>query len=282
MKKIIAVLIITLSIVVFGFSQGFDFGGFGDFGGMVGGMSGMGGNENYAKARAKADDAMDKMGGRIALRFYNALNRNPIPDAVVNVANVGSFRTGQDGKIVFPSVQDGNYTLIFTKEGFITTTIEFRVLIGAVDLNWFNISPGIPNTSYRLVLEWGENPADLDMHFVKTGGSGNYHISYYNMKKAEDGNAVLDRDDTAGYGPETITIGKIDMNASYVCYVHDYTNRNNSNSRQMPQNGAVLRLYSENRLLKTFRIPSNGAGTRWNVFTIDRGLITDVNTVTSR
>ncbi|MCL2245039.1 MAG: hypothetical protein FWC03_11340 [Treponema sp.] len=279
MKKLFTILALLLA-AAFVYGQGFDFSGFGDFGGM-GGMGGApAGGSN--KARDKADDAMDKLAGNIPMRFFNALNRNPIPNAAIEIPNIGSFRTDQAGKVVLPPMADGAYTLTFTLNGFITTPINFWVNLGGVDFNWYNISPAIPNTDYRFVLEWGERPADLDIHFEKTGGSGAYHISYYNLKRAEDGNAVLDRDDTSGYGPETITVGRIDLNATYTLYVNDYTNRNNTSSDQMARSGATLRVYSQNRLIKTYNIPANGRGTRWNVFTINRGALNDVNAVVAR
>ena len=242
---------------------------------------GGGGAAGSNKAMDKADDAVDKMEGRIPMRFFNAIDRRPIPGASIEIPNTGTFVTNNSGKIVFPKIPDGNYTLVFTKEGFITTPIDFRVLLGAVDLNWYSISPGFSNRDMRIVLEWGENPADLDIHFVKTGGSGGYHISYGNMRSAEDGNTVLDRDDRTGYGPETVTIGKIEANATYICYVNDFTNRNNARSTQMAQQGAVIRIYSLNRLMHTIRIPANGIGTKWNVFRIEQGNVVPVNTVTA-
>jgi hypothetical protein len=278
MKKAVLLIVTILLGAVLAYGQ-FDFGfGFDDFD--------IGGNLPVSpalqKGRDKADDAMDKAAGRIPMRFYNAINRNPIAGALVEISNIGSYTTNNVGKIAFPRIPDGNYTLIFSREGFVTTPIEFRVLLGAVDLNWYSISPGIPDKDYRIILEWAETPADLDLHFVKTGGSGGYHISYFNMRRAEDGNAVLDRDDTSGYGPETITIGTIDTNATYTCYVHDYTNRNNGNSTQMAREGAIIRIYSQNRLMHTIRIPANGVGTIWNVFKIERGRVVIENTVVAR
>jgi hypothetical protein len=269
MKKILLLAVLALFFAGLAFGQGMDFGG---FGGPPGGPN---------KARDKADDAMDKMAGNIPMRFFSALDRTPIPGATVEIPNAGTFATNSQGKIVFPKIQDGNYTLIFSKEGFITSSIDFRVLLGAVDLNWFSVSPGFSNRDFRIVLDWGEKPADLDLHFVKTGGSRNYHISYNDSKSADDGNTVLDRDDRAGYGPETITIGKIEPNAVYTCYVHDYTNRNTASSTEMAKNGAVVRVYSMNRLVNTFRIPADGKGAKWNVFKIEKGAVIPVNTVTA-
>jgi len=271
MKKAIAMLILVLLAAGLVFGQGFDF----DFPGDRTGVSG----SNSSKAMDRADDAQDKMNGLIPMRFFNALDRTPIVGAVVEIPNAGSFTTDEKGKITFPKIQDGIHTLVFSADGFISTNIDFRVLLGAVDFNWYSISPGIPDKDYRIVLDWGERPADLDLHFVKTSGSGRYHISYLDMQRADDGNAVLDRDDRAGYGPETITIGRIDNRATYTCYVHDYTNRSNTSSTQMAQSGATVRIYSRNVLLRTIHIPANARGTRWNLFSIERGVLTDINTV---
>jgi stress response protein SCP2 len=267
--KIAIIMVFILLSTSLLYSQGF------------GNLSG-GNGSDFAKAIEKSEDALDKMDGLIPMRFYNALDRNPISEATVEIPDVGKFITNSKGKIVFPVIRDGNYTLTFSKEGFITTPIEFRVLLGIVMLNWYSISPGFINRDLRVVLEWGEKPADLDVHFVKTGGSVNYHISYQNMHTAEDGSTVLDRDDTTGYGPETITIGRIEPNAAYTCYVHDYTNRNNTTSGQMTQMGAVIRVYSQNRLLYTYRLSENGNGTRWDVFKVEQGAIVPINTVTAR
>ena len=276
MKKasIIAVIIVLGAVFVYG--QDF---GFGDLPGGMG--AGPASNPVMEKGRAKADDAQDKMEGRIPMRFYNALDRKPIAGGTVEIPDTGTFTTDTTGKISFPKIPDGNYTLIFSKEGFITTSVDFRVIVGAVDLNWYSISPGISGKDYRIVLDWAENPKDLDLHFVKTGSkaANSYHISYFNMRQAEDGNAILDRDDTGGYGPETITIGKIDPGAAYTCYVYDYTNRNSPNSARMSKEGAVVRVYSQNKLMHTFRIPANSAGVTWNVFKIEKGVLIPVNTV---
>jgi hypothetical protein len=64
--------------------------------------------------------------------------------------------------------------------------------------------------------------------------------------------------------------------------VLDYNNQNIASNTEMARNGAVVRIYSQNRLLQTFRIPSNGVGPKWNVFRIERGNLVPVNTVTAR
>jgi uncharacterized protein YfaP (DUF2135 family) len=134
----------------------------------------------------------------------------------------------------------------------------------------------MPDKDFRMVLDWGEQPSDLDLHFEKTGG---YHISYRNTRTASDGAAVLDRDDTSGYGPETITVAKADQRSEYSLYVIDYSNRNSSSSSALSRSGAAIRIYSQNRLLNSFSVPANASGTKWNVFKITNNQIVPVNTI---
>jgi hypothetical protein len=160
--------------------------------------------------------------------------------------------------------------LEFSRTGFITSRIEFEVVLNNVFANNFSISPVIRGDYMRIVLDWGQRPHDLDLHLVKEGA---YHISYWNLRSAEDGSVRLDHDARWGFGPETITIMETDLRAVYRLYVHDYTNRNSSSSRELSRSGATVRIYNRNGLVQSFRIPANRAGVRWDVFSIINGEI---------
>ncbi|MDR1278413.1 MAG: hypothetical protein LBK02_06655, partial [Treponema sp.] len=178
------------------------------YGQMPGGWGGASGNPRaLTDGRIKSDMAMMAMDGVIPLRFANALDGQGIPGGLLLVTNVGDFTTDNRGIVQVPQIPDGTYAAVFSKEGFITTPIEFRVVLGAVVFNWFSVSPGLDGKAYRFVLDWGERPADLDMHLEKRG---DYHISYGNMRSAADGTVTLDRDDRDGYGPETITVAEVE------------------------------------------------------------------------
>jgi hypothetical protein len=64
----------------------------------------------------------------------------------------------------------------------------------------YALSPAMRNLDgMRIVLTWGERPADLDSHITYPGN----HI-FFRSKKGTDAN--LDVDDTTSFGPETITL----------------------------------------------------------------------------
>jgi hypothetical protein len=212
-----------------------------------------------------------KMDGLIPLRFLNALDGAPVEGATVTVDGIGRFTTNMEGIISFPEQEDGFYTLEFAKQGFITSRIEFEVKLNNVFNNRISVSPVMRGDYMRIVLDWGQRPADLDLHLEKEGG---YHISYWNMHNASDGSVTLDRDDRDGFGPETITIMETDLRSVYKVYVHDYTNGSNNASRELSRSSATIRVYGRNGLLRTFYVPENRAGNRWEVFKIVGGEIT--------
>jgi hypothetical protein len=212
-----------------------------------------------------------KMDGLIPLRFTNALDGKPIDGATIDVAGIGVFVTNLAGIISFPEQEDGFYTLTFSKAGYISTELEFEVKLNNVFSNRISISPVMRGDYLRIVLDWTDKPADLDLHLEKgpgSDGSRGYHLSSWNMHSADDGSALLDRD---GFGPETITVMEMDFSRVYEVYIMDYTNRNSADSRALSNSGAVVRVYNREGLVNAFVVPSNRAGRQWNVCRIVNG-----------
>jgi len=51
----------------------------------------------------------------LTLRFFNALNGNGIPGAMVEIQRLGAFTTDRKGKFLFPIPSDGTYDVSFKK-----------------------------------------------------------------------------------------------------------------------------------------------------------------------
>ena len=94
-----------------------------------------------------------------------------------------------------------------------------------------------------------------------------FHLCFYRKKtyyKNEIYN-TLDVDDTYYYGPETVTINKL-VDGTYDYYVRDYTNRDVTSSPQLSVSEAMVQVYDNNGMLKTFKVPLDQKGTVWHVF----------------
>jgi len=229
------------------------------------------------KARDKMADSMKEAEFNVlTLRFSHAVTGKPIESAEVSIQNIGEYVTDFEGKVEFPAPEeDGFYGVQFEKEDFITSVFKIEIMAQTLFFNRFSVSPHLPLGSVRIVLDWDETPRDLDAHLVKQEA---YHISYRNKKVSDDGLARLDRDDTDGHGPETITANEVDARASYVYFVHNYSNRNDKNSPFLSESKACVKLYGDgDRLLHVYQVPRNHTGRVWPVFRIKDGKIEAVN-----
>ncbi len=226
--------------------------------------------ENQVKDRS--GDAFNELDGKLTVHFVDALTGRPISKGNVVLENIGTFETDHNGHIFFSTdLVEAKILMTFSHPKYITTELYLEILANSLFHNRFSISPILPLGYVRIVLDWGDKPPDLDLHLVKTG---EYHISYRNMKAAADGMAKLDRDDVNGFGPETITITQIDENANYQLYVHDFTNRDYPSSDALGKSKATIKVYGErNKLLEVFSVSRSYTGNKWNVFNIINGKI---------
>ena len=224
-------------------------------------------------------DVFDELEGKLSLYFLNALNGKPIPSAKVKMDGIGEFFTDAQGKINIPEDPSARIPVSVRKSGFTNTDFTLELLAGTIFLNRFSISPSIPLEHMRVVLDWSEKPRDLDAHLVK---KGSYHISYRHKKKAADGVAILDRDDTNGFGPETITVTSLDYNGEYEYYVEDFSNRNKKSSDKLSKSRGEVKVYGKGKLLHYFRVPQNKKGDTWTIFKIKNGEVIPVNNLGSR
>ena len=125
----------------------------------------------------------------------------------------------------------------------------------------------------RVVLSWGQAPADLDSHIAYPGN----HIFF--MEKQGD-EANLDVDDTDSYGPETITLQKKRFGETYVYAVHDFINSGNPSANALSASQAKVFVYVGQSLVRTYYVPQGQRGNLWTVFRVTgNGDFQDINQV---
>lgn len=202
-------------------------------------------------------------------------NGNPVPDADVNIDQKWDVKSSSEGKAPLPrEVEDGEHSVTVTKEGeYVATSGNFTLENGKVaSAPQISIPKAVDYERIKIVLDWGEYPADLDSHIF----SKNYHVYYPNQI---DGNLSLDHDDTTSYGPETVTIRDIDKNDVYRYFVHNYSDKFDYSSERLSNSNARVQVYFNNELKQTFNIKQGLAGTIWHVFDIVDGDKIDVKDV---
>ena len=202
-------------------------------------------------------------------------SENGSPGAVVGqtVSDVG-------GGFVFSAPGPGEYVLVASLAEYVASESEIDLASGDSSIRRdIALSPILSPGEIRIVLTWGENPADLEAHLTSPNPEGCRHHCFY-WNKTIPG-ASLDLDDMRSYGPETVTISET-ATGTYRFYVHDFENRNSSTSRALAESGAEVAVYfGSGDPPRTFRVPDE-TGTVWHVFDLDGddGTVVSVDKIT--
>lgn len=229
--------------------------------------------------------------GTVTGRVIDATTGQPVrvPVTLTRIAStygaVGSA-SGVDSLAAFAgthgTVQPG---ATFSQPTGATATLLARAA-GYVDALVYVASTGAPTAAQdivlspigaadvtRIVLTWGDTPRDLDSYVAGPTAAGGRFVVYYGDPGSctSDPFVCLDVDDTNGFGPETITIGR-PQNGTY-----RYVVRRFSSTGTIAASGARVSVYVGARLIRSFTPPA-GDGAYWNVFDLVRGQIVPVNT----
>lgn len=229
--------------------------------------------------RTDPNNVFDELEGQHTLVFKDAVTGRPIANATISLSGQ-TVQTDANGKAQLKleeGVGEQKLQGHFSKNGYVSTKFTVTMMSGSIWFNQFSMSPRLNPTQLRVVLDWSDSPADLDAHLVKKNG---YHISYRNTREVED-TAKLDRDDTDGWGAETITLQRLDEGATYVYWVHNYTDKNQPRSSSLSQSKAHVKVYTDQGLLHETTVTPEQIGTAWKVFSFHNGEFTPINELSS-
>ncbi len=214
-------------------------------------------------------EGFSEMEGAIVLSFKDAVSCEPLSGAEVVLSLPDRDRTvmtGAKGYIVMPervvdAMGEGTIGIRISKEGYIPLETQIPVQAGTIRAKRYLVSKELPPESYRFVLQWDEQPIDLDLHLTK---DDTLHISYRHMRSIPD-LARLDRDDMDGLGPETLTLDRIDPASTYRVFVHNY-------SGEASMAGGRVSVYADNNLDRVIPLPETDERTV-GVLVIEAGKI---------
>ena len=227
----------------------------------------------------------------------NALDGRPVSGVTIKLRQdwnnqtgpyVENFETSTDsrGQYIISQLPGGHYTVVASIDGFVTGYCNVTLANANYTLDYdLAISPELNDDEMRIVLTWGSAPKDLDAHLMGYNQYEDfvdvYHAWPLLFTDDKGGMVCLDVDDATGYGPETITISG-ERRGPYTYVVHDYTNRDLSESSELGFSNAVVQVFSRNALVAQYHVPTGQAGTYWTVFQIgEDGSILPVNSVSN-
>jgi hypothetical protein len=233
---------------------------------------------------------LDGKAGSISGRTRNALNDQPMANLTVQARRYINNRQGDplkvtktdsNGEFRLDGLNSGNYTLEFFADGVMANYFTATSIAGQNTFVDAVINPEMGNALYRVILSWNDT-SDLDAHLTGPDGqNGRFHI-YFNVPGSNNSEqspyAWIDRDDKDGFGPETVSIYKL-QNGIYRYSVHDYKNSASTSSKVLGSSGAKVSVYSRTGLMASYIVP-NQEGTLWTVFEMSaNGVVTPINSI---
>ncbi|MDE7311345.1 MAG: InlB B-repeat-containing protein [Eubacterium sp.] len=230
--------------------------------------------------------------GDVEGRFVDAVTGNGVPGVSYKV-HMGT----NDGEVICEYTADGDGKFLFSLPAseyvieaygnFVTSYTPVTIVANrSAELGDIPLTSALESNTYRVVLEWGQYPYDLDSHINANKSDSGERLHVFYGHKVED-RVDLDRDDVDSYGPETITVHNFSELDGFTYSVHNFTHRSAqsgnpgafSGEGSLANSGATVKLYAGDTLLATYKVPENQAGTVWNVFQINaEGKITTLNT----
>jgi hypothetical protein len=223
-----------------------------------------------SSARTKVTSEKVTISGEIK----DATNNEKLSNAALKASGISIKFHNKDNNISYDASvkDDSTYTVQLPIGNYIRdVVVPNREHSGAKVNVIFSRSSGAENLmnnvllspkvdGWRAVLTWGEVPKDLDTWVILPGGEKIFH----NNKSSKDGKVTLDFDKTTGFGPETVTLKKINSGI-YQFYVNNF-----SKEVQLSASKARVVLYRGSDMVGEFRIPVGSADNLWwHVFDIN-------------
>lgn len=175
------------------------------------------------------------------------------------------------------------FKLEITKEGYnpLSQTYTYQSLNGVVQtltkIQTATESEGKTTWTHTVVK-------DLDSHVLIYNADGTkLGKVYYNAKKYTDDNTTVtldvdDRGQSSTDNGETVTINPLCSDYTYVFVLHDYTNRSTSTSKSISESEATVTMTYDN-VQHVMKAPYDTAGIYWGVYKIEKGVFTEINTL---
>jgi uncharacterized protein YfaP (DUF2135 family) len=159
-------------------------------------------------------------------------------------------------------LREGTQTITAEATGYSTYIYEGLEVVASVETRHnISLSPRLTDAQMRFVLSWGASPSDLDSHLRTPYGTKIFY-SYRGSSTAEP-YALLDVDDTNGYGPETVTIYRF-REGTYHYFIYNY-----SGSPAITTSNAVVKIYAADGTTRSIDVPTSGTGRYWYVASVD-------------
>lgn len=197
----------------------------------------------------------------------------PISGATVNISGQ-TATTNAQGVATFSNGPSGLVTVSVTAPNFVIANQPATLSCATTNSLTVSLSPStgtgaLTAGSFRVILNWGLNPEDVDAHMTGPSATTDRWHVFYGAQTAGDV-CGLDVDDTTSYGPETITCPRTGSLSSLRPGIYRYSLHHYWGIGNLGSASASVRLELPNGQFYSYTPPATasytGVNDVWTVF----------------
>eukprot|EP00929_Paragymnodinium_shiwhaense_P017573 TRINITY_DN126_c0_g1_i2.p1 TRINITY_DN126_c0_g1~~TRINITY_DN126_c0_g1_i2.p1 ORF type:complete len:3378 (+),score=908.37 TRINITY_DN126_c0_g1_i2:86-10135(+) len=194
-----------------------------------------------------------------------------------NGANVKTLKADSSGRFTaFLPIAD--LTITVTQGGYITGSKKVKVA-GRISRGQgadMALSKVLPPGAWRTTVSWDREPRDVDSHAF-FGLNQRMHVAYWGMHKTASAPGTggikvdLDRDDTNGFGPETLTFANLGKCSGTNRCLIKFKIKKYSGQGSLRDGHPIVKVYRGDKVEAEYKLqpPANLGRSLYPVFTLD-------------
>ena len=181
----------------------------------------------------------------------------------------------------------GSYEITISHPGYTEATRSYVVTHDLLPgMMQFTLTPAY---EFKVTLDWGAEPQDLDIHTWTPVIEGRaYHIYSELFEFGDQGDLEaapyvhLEKDMRFGYGDEEVVVSRL-FGGTYYLAIHNYSQAQGDTDVPLAESGARIVVRDDSGFpIRTVTAPTAGSGLWWDVLRIDgaTGETTIINSIT--
>lgn len=196
-----------------------------------------------------------------SLEFFRVNETTFVADTLAEIR----YTVPDNGAFTFENFPTGRFKMLISKSGYNYRSIIINCEEGQIlNLGRLVMVPPMAVGKMNIVLNWGQNPANLDIYLFGPSENGLFICNADNPNPVGSGVELIHQASNA-YGPETMQINSLN-NGTYILAVCNKSNLTDQGAQEIYDNRAKIEIFNNGGLFQSFLAPQATTGNAWKVF----------------
>lgn len=196
-----------------------------------------------------------------SLKFFRVNETTFVADTLAEI----KYIVPDNGIFTFQNFPTGRFKLLISKTGYNNRSITINCEDNQIlNLGRLVMVPPLAAGKLNIVLNWGQNPANLDIYLFGPSGIGSF-VCHAGVPNPAGSGVELIHEASNSFGPETMQINSLNSGI-YVLAVCNKSNLSDLGGVEIYNTRAKVEIFNNGGLLQSFSAPPATVGNAWKVF----------------